>query len=171
MTIEEVKEYFKKAKSVRCLMDDCVYSIENVAREIHEHNSDYWFWDNQEISVLVYRSSIGKLSEIVSYKEVSTIKVKDAEIVKGIKENNGKLDYSEINFELLDMMAERLMKNKDKYPKGNMLKQIDIKELEWAAFRHLRKMIQPIDGDAESYEDHLSAVACNLSMILNQLKR
>lgn len=101
----------------------------------------------------------------------STIEVKDAEIVRGIKENNGKLDYSEINFELLDLMAERFMKNKDKYPKGNMLKQIDVKELEWAAFRHLRKMIQPIDGDVESYEDHLSAAACNLSMILNQLKR
>ena len=101
----------------------------------------------------------------------STIDVKDAEIVKGIKENNGKLDYSEVNFELLDLMAKRFMDNKHKYPKGNMLKPIDINELEWAAFRHLRKMIQPIKGDIESYEDHLSAVACNLSMILNQLKR
>jgi hypothetical protein len=31
-------------------------------------------------------------------------------------------------------------------------------------------MIQPIDGDVESFEDHLAAVMCNCSMILDQLK-
>jgi len=104
---------------------------------------------------------------------ISTINVNEVEVVKpetGVKESNGKLDYSEINFDLLDLMANRFMQNKHKYPKGNMLKKIDIKELEWAAFRHLRKMIQPIENDVETYEDHLSAVACNISMILNQLK-
>lgn len=40
----------------------------------------------------------------------------------GVKEIEGKLDYFEINFELLDLMVERFMKNKLKYFKGNILK-------------------------------------------------
>jgi len=43
----------------------------------------------------------------------------------GIKETDGKLDYSEINFKLLDLMAKRFMDNKVKYPKGNTKKVID----------------------------------------------
>jgi len=89
---------------------------------------------------------------------------------EGIKETNGKVDYSEINLEILDLMAERFTANKHKYPKGNMKKPIDIKSLEWALFRHVKKMIQPIETDEESYKDHLSAVLCNASMILDQLK-
>ena len=50
-----------------------------------------------------------------------------------------------------------------------MKKPIDIKSLEWALFRHVKKMIQPIETDEESYKDHLSAVLCNASMILDQL--
>ena len=89
---------------------------------------------------------------------------------EGIKESNGKVDYSEINLEILDLMAERFTANKHKYPKGNMKKTIDIKSLEWALFRHVKKMIQPIETDEETYKDHLSAVLCNASMILDQLK-
>ena len=66
-------------------------------------------------------------------------------------------------------MAERFTANKHKYPKGNMKKTIDIKSLEWALFRHVKKMIQPIETDEETYKDHLSAVLCNASMILDQL--
>ena len=89
---------------------------------------------------------------------------------EGIKESNGKVDYSEINLEILDLMAERFTANKHKYPKGNMKKPIDIKSLEWALFRHVKKMIQPIETDEETYKDHLSAVLCNCSMLLDQLK-
>ena len=67
-------------------------------------------------------------------------------------------------------MAERFTANKHKYPKGNMKKPIDIKSLEWALFRHVKKMIQPIETDEETYKDHLSAVLCNCSMLLDQLK-
>ena len=89
---------------------------------------------------------------------------------EGVKESNGKTDYSEINLEILDIMAERFTANKHKYPQGNMKKPIDIKSLEWALFRHVKKMIQPIETDEETYKDHLSAVLCNASMILDQLK-
>lgn len=89
---------------------------------------------------------------------------------EGVKESNGKTDYSEINLEILDLMAERFTANKHKYPQGNMKKPIDIKSLEWALFRHVKKMIQPIETDEETYKDHLSAVLCNASMLLDQLK-
>jgi hypothetical protein len=89
---------------------------------------------------------------------------------EGVKETNGKVDYSEINLGILDLMAERFTANKHKYPKGNMKKPIDVKSLEWALFRHVKKMIQPIEEDEETYKDHLSAVLCNASMILDQLK-
>ena len=90
--------------------------------------------------------------------------------VMGIKESDGKKDYSEINLEILDLMADRFAANKHKYPKGNMKKPIDIKNLEWALFRHVKKLVQPLKNDEESYEDHLAAILCNASMILDQLK-
>lgn len=89
----------------------------------------------------------------------------------GKKETEGKLDYSEINLNLLDLMAKRFMDNKVKYPKGNTLKEIDQNDILWAAFRHIRKMIKPVEGDNETYEDHLAAVATNMSIILDQLER
>ena len=88
----------------------------------------------------------------------------------GIKENSGKLDYSEINFRILDIMAQRFEANKFKYPKGNSKKKIDIEQLQWALFRHIKKIVQPIEGDIESKLDHLAAIACNISMILDQLE-
>lgn len=90
---------------------------------------------------------------------------------QGIKDKNSKLDYSEINLELLDIMAERMMANKNKYPAGNSKKVIPIEELAWAAFRHIRKMLQPVKNDPETVKDHVAAVGCNMSMILDQLNR
>ena len=107
------------------------------------------------------RNTLNK-SHIEIIKEVQEEK-------QGIKESNGKTDYSEIHLEILDLMAERFTANKHKYPRGNMKKPIDIKSLEWALFRHVKKMIQPIETDEETYKDHLSAVLCNASMILDQL--
>ena len=88
---------------------------------------------------------------------------------KGIKEEDGKTDYSEINLYILDIMAQRMAENKHKYPKGNSKNPIKINKLEWAMFRHVKKIVQPLDDDKESYMDHLAAIACNVSMILDQL--
>ena len=63
------------------------------------------------------------------------------------------------------------MDNKHKYAKGNTLKEINKDDILWAAFRHIRKMIQPIENDPETYEDHLAAVATNMSIILDQLDK
>ncbi len=92
------------------------------------------------------------------------------EAFKGVKETDGKTDYSEINLNILDLMSKRFTANKHKYPHGNMLKPIDKQSLVWAAFRHIKKMLQPMKDDPETYEEHLSAVLCNMSMILNQLE-
>ncbi len=105
-----------------------------------------------------------KSSRIVQNEEVYT-----EEKLEGIKETLGKTDYSEINLEILDLMAERFSANKHKYTKGNMKKPIDIKGLEWALFRHTKKMIQPDINDVETYRQHLAAILCNASMILDQL--
>jgi hypothetical protein len=88
----------------------------------------------------------------------------------GIKDQNGKIDYSEIDFDILDLMAKRFEANKHKYPKGNMLKPIDEKSLMFALFRHWKKILQPIEGDQETFEDHISAILCNAQMIWQQRK-
>jgi len=88
--------------------------------------------------------------------------------LEGIKESIGKTDYSEINLEILDLMAERFTANKHKYPIGNMKKPLNKTSLVWAAFRHIRKMLQPIKNDPETFKEHLVAVLCNMSMILDQ---
>jgi len=89
---------------------------------------------------------------------------------KGIKEITNKTDYSEINFGILDLMAERFAANKHKYPKNNMKKKLNVKKLEWALFRHVLKIVAPREDDKESREDHLAAALCNISMILDQKK-
>lgn len=89
---------------------------------------------------------------------------------QGIKETVNKTDYSEVNLGVLDLMAERFTANKYKYPKGNSLKPIDKKELCWALFRHVKKMIKEESNDPETFKNHLAAVLCNGSMILDQLE-
>lgn len=88
--------------------------------------------------------------------------------LEGIKESIGKIDYSEINLEIIDLMAERFTANKHKYPRNNMKKPLNKTSLVWAAFRHIRKMLQPIKNDPETFKEHLVAVLCNMSMILDQ---
>lgn len=106
-----------------------------------------------------------------TFEEKTAIEMfKEMSNEKGVKETTGKLDYSEINLSILDLMAQRFMDNKHKYPKGNSKKPLDVKELEWAIFRHIRKIIKPIKNDNETYKDHLAAIANNVSMILDQLE-
>lgn len=88
----------------------------------------------------------------------------------GIKETEAKSDYSEINLDILDLMSERMMANKHKYPKGNSKRPIPEGTLEWAMFRHIKKILKPIPNDPETKRDHLAAIACNVSMILDQME-
>lgn len=89
---------------------------------------------------------------------------------QGLKEDVGKTDYSEINLRILDIMAERFTANKNKYPKNNGKNPIDIDKLEWALFRHIKKIVSPSESDPETKMDHLAAIGCNVSLILDQLE-
>ena len=62
------------------------------------------------------------------------------------------------------------MNKNDKYPPGNWKKPIDIKKLAESAIRHARKILQEVDGDEESLQDHAIALGCNGQMINYQLK-
>lgn len=105
-----------------------------------------------------------KPSETIELEEITKI------MTEGKKENSGKIDYSEVDLDILDLMANRFNANKHKYPQGNMLKPIEEKELLFAFFRHLKKMIQPIDNDTETFEEHLAAILCNAQMVYQQRK-
>lgn len=95
-----------------------------------------------------------------------TTKVSYKEPVR--KESEGKLDYSEIDWNFIDAVATRMSKNKDKYEPGSFKKmnEKEIEEVKQALFRHIRKILQPIPNDPESESDHLAAIGCN-AMILN----
>ena len=122
---------------------------------------------------LVYAFELQREPEYPTQKDRDEFKKKISNLnnTVGKKETEGKLDYSEINFRLFDLMAKRFMDNKHKYAKGNTLKDVNKDDILWAAFRHIRKMIQPIENDPETYEDHLAAVATNMSIILDQLDK
>jgi hypothetical protein len=90
--------------------------------------------------------------------------------VEGIKDQNDKIDYSEVDFDILDLMAKRFAANKHKYPEGNMLKPIEEKSLMFAMFRHWKKILNPVENDPESFEDHIAAIFCNAQMVLQQRK-
>lgn len=108
---------------------------------------------------------------IKGFKKVSEeAKRSDCYVEKGIKETDGKLDYSDIDLDILDLMANRYTANRHKYQKGNLFKPIEIDSLLWATFRHLKKMIQPIENDPETFEEHLAAGLCNLNAVYIQTK-
>jgi hypothetical protein len=127
--------------------------------------------DNYIPKVIKHYSHIGDETKEI-YKDLIDKGVKMYKFPDdtGIKESDGKVDYSEINFEILDIMSARFEANKHKYPKGNMLKPIEINNLLWPIFRHWKKMMFPLVDDVETFEDHLAAILCNSSMILDQLK-
>jgi len=89
---------------------------------------------------------------------------------EGKKETVNKADYSEINLGILDLMADRFSANKGKYEHGNSKKPLDKQQILWALFRHVKKMVQPIEGDEENFKDHLAACLTNCSILLDQLE-
>ncbi|MFZ2486950.1 MAG: hypothetical protein WAZ19_02415 [Anaerolineae bacterium] len=100
----------------------------------------------------------------VVYVDTSTTLTEDANLTGGSGDNyipKVIKHYSHIGDETKEIY---------KYPKGNMLKPIDIDSLLWPIFRHWKKMMFPLKDDVETFEDHLAAILCNSSMILDQLK-
>lgn len=94
----------------------------------------------------------------------------DADVfVEGCKESDDKLVY-ELDWEYIQALAERMAKNKGKYPRDNWKKKIDITSLEDALTRHFMAIIQgEYEDDGDEY-GHLEALALNCMMIRHQLK-
>ena len=102
----------------------------------------------------------GTKSEIINMTDDNT----------GIKDNNQKISYQEIDFNFIDLMAASMTKNKDKYPPFNWHKTINKMDLVDAILRHTRKVKQPIEGDVETVEEHLVNIACNSMMLWYQYR-
>ena len=102
----------------------------------------------------------GTKSEIINMLDDNT----------GIKDNNQKISYQEIDFNFIDLMAASMTKNKDKYPPFNWHKTINKMDLVDAILRHTRKVKQPIEGDVETVEEHLVNIACNSMMLWYQYR-
>lgn len=88
---------------------------------------------------------------------------------EGIKESNDKLIY-ELDWEFIQSMAERMQKNKSKYPRDNWKKPIDVTSLKDAFTRHFMSVIQNEYEDEGAEYGHLVAIALNAMMIWYQLK-
>lgn len=89
---------------------------------------------------------------------------------EGVKESNGKTDYSEIDWQFIESMALRMNKNKGKYEAGNYKKPMDIDLLKQSLLRHT---IEVLKGNYEDDGDdlgHLSAIALNAQFLYYQLK-
>lgn len=71
-TLEEVKEYFKNAKEVRCLFNGYFANIsENKISEIRESFDSFWIdvYNHDGINVKLYDKTLKRYAEIISYKE------------------------------------------------------------------------------------------------------
>lgn len=89
---------------------------------------------------------------------------------QGIKDNNGKLFY-ELDFRFIQAMAQRMADNKkDKYPRWNWKKSINIEELKQATFRHMIEVMEGNYDDEGKEFDHLVALSCNAMMLRYRLK-
>lgn len=112
----------------------------------------------------------GQLFIVTEQGIVGRTKLNKSELEeKGKKENEGKVSYDEIDWDFIDEMSKRMDAN-TKYPPLNYQKGMDVKELAKAAIRHARKILQPIEGDEETTEDHALAIGSNAMMMFYQVK-
>ena len=73
-TLEEVKEYFKNAKEVKCLCNGEIYSTKAMIEDFYYHESNGWWFDvllfeDTRMDVFVWDELENKFAEIISYKE------------------------------------------------------------------------------------------------------
>jgi len=88
----------------------------------------------------------------------------------GKKQTTGKLEY-EIDFDFIKSIAERMQSNKGKYEPYNWKKPMDVEKLQQAMFRHVLEVMENNYEDDGRKHGHLEAIACNVMMILYQLKK
>lgn len=121
---------------------------------------DWYDWQSSASTQLDVQGTVGSDSMI------GELNAED----QGIKDNNGKLFY-ELDFRFIQAMAQRMADNKkDKYPRWNWKKSIDIEELKQATFRHMIEVMEGNYDDEGKEYDHLVALSCNAMMLRYRLK-
>ena len=131
----------------------------NIFRQPKPGTPDWYDWHKTE------KGSSLDLKDIIedSLKGVNTTE-------QGIKDNKDKLFY-ELDFRFIQAMAQRMADNKkDKYPRWNWKKSINIEELKQATFRHMLEVMEDNYDDEGKEFDHLVALACNAMMLRYRLK-
>ena len=88
----------------------------------------------------------------------------------GIKETENKTDYSEIDWDFITQLAERMNQNKNKYPKNNWKKSIDIDLLKQSLLRHVLAILNEEYKDSDREFGHLESIALNAQFINYQLR-
>lgn len=73
-TLEEVKEYFKNAKEVKCLCNSEIYSTKPMINDFYYNEYTGWWFDillfeNTIMDVLVWNEEKNMFAEIISYKD------------------------------------------------------------------------------------------------------
>lgn len=124
---------------------------------------------NKGISCLCDGSCIKdwSISDNLLSKSIFNSLLKDVE--EGKKENEGKLDYSEIDWDFISQIAKRMSSNKDKYEANNWKKPMNIELLKQSLLRHVIEVLKGNYEDSGDKFGHVTAVACNAQMLNYQL--
>lgn len=169
----------KKGDQYRCIKDvvmDGSGPVAYIKGKVYESEYENCLTDEQgEKTHTVYGSILE--SEDQNFLEKHFVPLAVGEFVYdipdqptvGYKESDNKLSY-ELDFEFITQMAQRMSKNKSKYPPYNWQKLQDVEELKQALFRHVVEVMNGNYEDEGVERAHLSAIALNAMFINYHLK-
>lgn len=86
---------------------------------------------------------------------------------KALRYNDGKIDWSLVDFRSLEPMVKVLMYGAKKYEIDNWKKGQDLKSLSSCLMRHLVAFMDGEDNDLESGESHLGHILCNAMIMVH----
>ena len=92
------------------------------------------------------------------------------ETQKGVKQNEGKLNY-ELDWEFIEAMAERMSENKDKYLPYNWKKEMELEQIRQAMFRHMIEIMKENYKDETVELGHIVAIANNAMILYHHGKK
>jgi len=85
------------------------------------------------------------------------------------KQNENKRTF-EVDWEFFEAIADRMAKNKHRYAPWSWKKDMDVNLLKEATMRHAFEMMKDNYEDDGSEFGHLEAIACNIMMLIYNLK-